>query len=160
MVGISYTQCGMDLQLSRSFNLKDYSGEKMKALIVEDDYLSRSLLSEFLAPYAICDTAVNGREAIEILSEAYESNQRYDLVCLDIMMPEADGHEVLNSLRRMENERNIAKDKLTTVFMTTALDDARNIMNAFTLGQCQAYLIKPILRERLEAHIREFLLPN
>lgn len=134
--------------------------KKLRALIVEDDYLSRNLLAEFLAPYATCDIAVDGREGIEILTKAYEKNELYDLVCLDIMMPEADGHRVLNALRRMEHDKNIAKDKVTTVFMTTALDDAQNIMNAFTMGQCQAYLIKPILRERVEAHIREFLLPN
>lgn len=133
---------------------------KLKALIVEDDYLSRNLLSEFLSPYATCDIAVNGREAIEVLTKAFEKNELYDLVCLDIMMPEADGHKVLNSLRRMEHEKKIAKDKITTVFMTTALDDAQNIMTAFNMGQCQAYLIKPILRERVEAHIREFLLPH
>lgn len=135
-------------------------GKKLKALIVEDDFLSRNLLSEFLSPYATCDIAVNGKEAIEILTKAFERNEPYDLVCLDIMMPEADGHKVLNSLRRLEHAKNIAKDKTTTVFMTTALDDAQNIMNAFTIGQCQAYLIKPILRERVEAHIREFLMPN
>lgn len=135
-------------------------GNKLKALIVEDDYLSRNLLAEFLSPYADCDLAVNGREAIEKLTLSFDRDNRYDLVCLDIMMPEADGHTVLNSLRRMEHDRKVAKDKATIVFMTTALDDAQNIMNAFTYGQCQAYLIKPILRERVEAHLREFLMPN
>lgn len=133
---------------------------KMRALIVEDEYISRTLLSEFLAPYATCDIAIDGREALEILKKAYENNERYDLVCLDIMMPELDGHEVLSNLRQMEHDRNLADDQLATVFMTTALDDAKNIMNAFTMGRCQAYLIKPILRDRLEAHIREFLLPH
>ena len=133
---------------------------KLKALIAEDDFLSRNLLSEFIAPYAVCDVAVNGREAIAKLELAFEKNDRYDLVCLDIMMPEADGHTVLNALRRMEHDRKIAKEKMTVVFMTTALDDAQNIMNAFTCGQCQAYLIKPILRERVEAHMREFLMVN
>ena len=133
---------------------------KLKALIAADDFLSRNLLSEFIAPYAVCDVAVNGREAIAKLELAFEKNDRYDLVCLDIMMPEADGHTVLNALRRMEHDRKIAKEKMTVVFMTTALDDAQNIMNAFTCGQCQAYLIKPILRERVEAHMREFLMVN
>jgi len=134
--------------------------KKLKALIVEDDFLSRNLLTEFITPFANCDIAVNGREAIQKLTESFEKDDRYDLVCLDIMMPEVDGHKVLNSLRRMEHDRKISKEKTTTVFMTTALDDAHNIMNAFTYGQCQAYLIKPILRERVEAHIREFLVTN
>lgn len=134
--------------------------KKLKALIVEDDYLSRNLLAEFLAPYASCEVAVNGKEAIDKLTRSFDKNERYDLVCLDIMMPEADGHKVLNLLRRLEHDRKVPKERITTVFMTTALDDAQNIMNAFTYGQCQAYLIKPILRERVEAHLREFLMPH
>ena len=133
---------------------------KMRALIVEDEFVSRTLLTEFLAPYATCDIAADGREAVEYLQKAYANNERYDLVCLDIMMPELNGHEVLSNLRQMESEMDVDVDKVTTVFMTTALDDANNIMNAFTMGRCQAYLIKPILRDRLEEHIREFLLPH
>ncbi len=161
MIGISYTQCCIELQQSCRCTLyDDFVVEKMKALIVEDEYISRILLSEFLAPFATCDTASNGGEALDILEKAYNDNQRYDLVCIDIMMPVVDGFGVLSGLRRMERERNVAQEKQTTVFMTTALDDAQNIMNAFTLGGCQAYLIKPIFRERLESHVREFLLPH
>lgn len=132
----------------------------MKALIVEDEYISRTLLSEYLAPYAQCDVVADGHEALRVLTEKYKENERYDLVCLDIMMPGMDGQEVLNWLRRFEREQNIGEDDAAKVFMTTALDDPQNIMNAFTLGQCQAYLIKPILRERLVEHLREFLLPH
>lgn len=132
----------------------------MKALIVEDEYISRILLSEYLAPYAECDVVASGHEALQILTDRYKEKERYDLVCLDIMMPGMDGHEVLNWLRRIEREQNIAEEDAAKVFMTTALDDPQNIMNAFTLGKCQAYLIKPILRERLVEHLREFLLPN
>ena len=134
--------------------------KKMKALIVEDEYISRTLLSEYLAPYAQCDAVADGNEALQVLTEKYKENERYDLVCLDIMMPGIDGHEVLNGLRRIEREQNIAEEDAAKVFMTTALDDPQNIMNAFTLGRCQAYLIKPILRERLVEHLREFLLPH
>lgn len=132
----------------------------MKALIVEDEYLSRTMLISFLEPYATCDTASDGKEAVKILQEAYNNNERYDLVCLDIMMPEMDGHEVLSRFRQIERENNVSEQESATVFMTTTLDDARNVMSAFNLGRCQAYLIKPIMRERLEAHLREFLFAN
>lgn len=133
---------------------------KMKALIVEDDYISRTLLSEYLAPYAVCDAVADGHAALHMLTEKYKKNERYDLVCLDIMMPGMDGHEVLNWLRRIEHEQNIVEEESAKVFMTTALDDPQSIMNAFTLGRCQAYLMKPILRERLVEHLHEFLLPH
>ena len=39
--------------------------------------------------------------------------------------------------------------------MVSALDDAKNIMEALVEGRCQAYLTKPINRARLEEHLRQ-----
>lgn len=59
----------------------------MKTLIVEDDFMARSLLSTLLADYGICHEAVNGQEALEVIERAFKENDPYDLICLDIMMP-------------------------------------------------------------------------
>lgn len=64
----------------------------MKSLIVEDDFTGRLLLQKLLAPYGECHIAVNGKEAISAFAMALESGERYDRVCLDIMMEEKDGH--------------------------------------------------------------------
>lgn len=132
----------------------------MKVLIVEDEFISRTLLTELLLPHGVCHIATNGREAIDVLARSYDDDSKYDLVCLDIMMPEVDGQEVLSEMRRIERERNIGREKRTKVFMTTALDDSNNIMKAFTDGQCEAYLTKPISKEKLEAYLVEFNLLN
>jgi two-component system chemotaxis response regulator CheY len=132
--------------------------KSVKILIVEDEFISRTLLTEILSPYGVCHVATNGREAVEVLDRAYEKNFRYDLVCLDIMMPEMDGQEVLAKIRSMEDARGIGGVAATKVIMTTALDDSRNILEAFTQGHCEAYLTKPIDKERLIAHLRELQL--
>ncbi|MDP3479587.1 MAG: response regulator [Desulfoprunum sp.] len=130
----------------------------MKILIVEDEFISRTLLTEILSPYGSCHIATNGREALEVLERACEADNRYDLVCLDIMMPEKDGQEVLAKIREMEDARGIRGMAATKVIMTTALDDSYNIMEAFTQGHCEAYLTKPIDRDRLLEHLRELKL--
>ncbi len=130
----------------------------MKILIVEDEFISRTLLAEILLPYGNCHIATNGREALEVLKKACDDDKRYDLVCLDIMMPEVDGQEVLIKIREMENVRDIRGMAATKVIMTTALDDSYNIMEAFTRGHCEAYLTKPINRDRLLEHLRELRL--
>lgn len=127
----------------------------MKTLIVEDEYISRTLLTEILSPYGSCHIAINGREALEMLEKACEEDQRYDLVCLDIIMPEKDGHEVLSGIREMEGLRGINGMSATKVIMTTALDDTYNIMEAFARGHCEAYLTKPIDRRKLLDHLHE-----
>lgn len=133
-------------------------GKIVKILIVEDEFISRALLGQILSPYGTCHIATNGREALEILKNACDLNEKYDLVCLDIMMPEIDGQEVLAGIREMEESRGISGVTATKVIMTTALDDTYNIMEAFTRGHCEAYLTKPIDRHRLLEHLSELKL--
>lgn len=127
----------------------------MKTLIVEDDFLARSLLSTLLSEYGVCHVAVNGREALEAVSRAFDENDPYDLICLDIMMPVMDGQEALLELRKMEEKRGIRGLDTTKVIMVTAIDDSKNIMKAFRQGQCEAYLTKPLDRHKLIGHIKD-----
>ena len=125
-------------------------GKKIKILIVEDEFISRILLKEMLAPFGDCDMATNGLEAVDVLEKSYrEVENRYDLVCLDIMMPKMSGHEVLREMRRIEQDRGIYGTEAAKVLMVTALDDTKNIMEAMMDGRCAAYLTKPINRASL-----------
>ena len=130
-------------------------GGIMKTLIVEDDFLARSLLSTLLSEYGVCHVAVNGQEALAAIERAFEAKEPYDLICLDIMMPVMDGQEALLALRKMEAQRGIRGLDTTKVIMVTAIDDSKNIMKAFRQGQCEAYLTKPLDRTKLISHIRD-----
>lgn len=132
----------------------------MRILIVEDEYISRVLLSEILSVYGTCHTAINGEEAVEMMENSFKTDERFDLVCLDIMMPEMDGQEVLCRIRELEGERNIHGMDATKIIMTTALSDSGNIMQAFANGRCEAYLTKPLNKEKLIQHLREMCLVN
>jgi two-component system, chemotaxis family, chemotaxis protein CheY len=125
----------------------------MKILIVDDEYISRVLLTEMLSVYGTCYVATDGREAVAILERSFDTNEQFDLVCLDIMMPEMDGQEVLLLIRKMEEARNI--QGITKVIMTTSLNDSENIVRAFMQGGCEAYLTKPINRVKLLQHLLE-----
>lgn len=130
----------------------------MKILIVEDEYISRVLLFEILSVFGTCHMATDGKEAITILQRSFDTGECFDLVCLDIMLPEMDGQEVLRRLRIMENKMSCHGMKAVRVIMTTALDDSKNIMQAFTDGRCEAYLTKPIDKEKLYQHLRDLRL--
>lgn len=121
----------------------------MKTLIVEDDFICRTLIQEILSPYGICHVASNGNEALEAFNKALEDNDPFDLICLDIMMPVMDGQEALQHVRAMEQKKGIGGADLVNVIMTTALSDPKNIMKAFMKGQCESYLTKPITKESL-----------
>jgi two-component system chemotaxis response regulator CheY len=129
--------------------------KRLKFLIVEDDFISRTLLKEMLTPFGDCHTSTNGDDAVNVLRHSYdEPDCRYDLVCLDIMMPGKNGHEVLKELRRIEMKKGIGGANAAKVFMVTALDDSKNILEALVVGHCEAYLTKPVSRMRLEEQLR------
>ncbi len=131
----------------------------MKILIVEDEFISRTLLKEMLSPFGDCDVVIDGLEAVAVLAESYKvPGGTYDLVCLDIMMPNMSGHEVLREMRRIEKSKGLSGADTVKVLMISALDDAKNIMEALVEGRCQAYLTKPISRAKLEEHLRQLQL--
>jgi two-component system, chemotaxis family, chemotaxis protein CheY len=127
----------------------------MKTLIVEDDFTSRFLLNTILSPYGECHVAVNGREAVEAFGAARQEGRQYDLICLDIMMPEMDGQEALKEIRDLEDAAGIQAGKGVKVIMTTALDDPKNVMKAH-YQICNGYLVKPINRVKLVEHLKHF----
>lgn len=124
----------------------------MKCLIVEDDLTSRKLLESYLNDCADCSVAGDGNQAVEAFEEALDFGRPYDLICLDVMMPDMDGHEALTAIRRIEAERGIGGLDGVKVIMTTALDDSTTIFGSFREG-CEAYVVKPIAKDKLMAEI-------
>ena len=125
----------------------------MRSLIVEDDFTARRLMQIYLASFGECAVAINGVEAINAVNQAFEDDNPYDLICLDIMMPEMDGVTALDHIRRIEKQNGINGLSCAKVIMTTAKDQPDDIFGAFKTG-CEAYMIKPIRKPELIEEIR------
>ena len=128
----------------------------MHFLIVEDDFTSRRLMQKLLSPYGESDIAVNGREALTAFSTALQEKEPYALICLDVMMPEMDGQQVLKEIRRIEREAGLAPSREVKVIMTTGLDSPKDVVEAYYRGGCSGYLVKPIEKLKLVALLKEF----
>lgn len=100
-----------------------------KLLVVDDEDRIRRLLKMYLekADYSI-DEAENGQQALE---KAMEND--YDLILLDVMMPEMDGVEVAEEIR---------KEKETPIMMLTAKGEELNRIQGFEAG-VDDYIVKP-----------------
>lgn len=120
----------------------------MKCLIAEDDFAARRLLKRYLSDYSDCDVAVDGRETVEAFRQAMDEKESYDLICLDIMMPNMDGREALKAIRQIEHEHGIDGLDGVKVIMTTALEDSQNVIGSFREG-CEAYIVKPVEKDKL-----------
>ncbi len=127
----------------------------MRTLIVEDDFTSRILLQSYLSRFGECHVAVNGTEAVEAYRAARTSGIAYDLICMDILMPEMDGNEALRQIRTLEGAAGIGLMDGVKIIMTTGLGSVRSVSASF--GElCNAYLVKPIDTRKLLCHLMSF----
>jgi len=120
----------------------------MKILIVEDELLSRQIIKKMAEEYGNCDIAVNGSEAIELFQNSISEEDFYDVIFLDIMLPEMDGYSVLKNIREIEESANLALSEKSKVVMTTSLEESKNIITAFK-EQCDFYIVKPVDRSEI-----------
>jgi two-component system, chemotaxis family, chemotaxis protein CheY len=129
----------------------------MKTLVVEDDFTSRLLLQTFLTRYGECHLAVNGKEAVAAFQMAIDHRSPYDLICMDILMPEMDGREAAKQVRALEEARGIISTRGVKISMTTGVNDMKEVIRSFqTL--CDAYIFKPIDTGELLRHLQSFRL--
>lgn len=126
----------------------------MNTLIAEDDFINRKILTKMICTFSNIDIAVDGVEAVAAFKSAHENNEPYDMILLDIVMPEKNGLEVLKEIREFELSKGIIGKNGVKIIMTTAVNDSKKIMTAFN-SQCEAYIIKPINRTELLEKITE-----
>ena len=115
----------------------------MRMLIVEDDRSLAESIADYLRDNFTIDIAHDGEEGL------YEAEKDiYDLILLDIMMPEMNGYEMLEKLR---------KQSITTpVIMITAKDRLEDKVKGLKLG-ADDYIVKPFFREELLARAEAVL---
>ena len=113
---------------------------------IEDNRVALKMRLE-LAGYTNVVEAANGREALAHLRE-----RSFDIVLLDIMMPEMDGYQVLEAMRADIDLRNVA------VIMISAVDQIESVVRCVELGASD-YLTKPfnpaLLKARIDAHVEK-----
>lgn len=115
-----------------------------KVLIVDDEDDVRLFLADFLSERDFkVETASNGVEALE----KFKKNS-FDLVLLDVLMPEMDGLECLENIKKISPK--------TIVMMITAMKDEVRMRKAEKLGASK-YIIKPFSLTYLESALAEFL---
>lgn len=126
----------------------------MRALIVDDDFYSRSFLEYILHPYAKCDAAVNGEDAIMVFQKALEDGDPYSLVFMDLLMPVIDGPRALEEMREIEKEFGLTGDACSKVIITSVLEDGEDTHNAMYLGGATSFLQKPVDEASILAELR------
>src|SRR5918993_2974833 len=123
------------------------TGAGVRILVVDDNEDNRYTLTRRLQREGWSDlaTADNGRDALDKIAQ-----ERFDLVLLDIMMPEINGYEVLKRLKTDPATRDIP------VLMISALSEFESVVRCIELG-ADDYLPKPFNPALLRARVRACL---
>jgi len=128
----------------------------MRSLIIEDDYLNRSILLDFLSRRGHCDVRADGEEGLAAFVKALEDEAPYRLIMLDIWLPRKNGKDVLQAIRRIEQERGVSPRDEVKVVILTVDDDPELVMDVFRRGGATDYLLKPIDLNQLDKIIKDF----
>jgi adenylate cyclase len=117
-----------------------------RILVVDDNRVNRLLLGRGLEEQGHgVEFAEHGRQALELLGRG-----QFDLVLLDVMMPEVDGYQVLASLKDDPHLRDLP------VIMTTSLDELDSVVKCIEMG-AEDYLTKPVNPVLLRARVQSSL---
>ena len=127
----------------------------LRCLVVDDDELGRELLILNLQGIAICDTAVNGREALDKFIASRQNDSPYDLIFLDIVMPVMDGHEAAKAIRHIEQEEGITTGNRVNIIVLSSLNTPKDIIESYVAVQSAAHLVKPVKPEKLLKTLRK-----
>jgi len=113
--------------------------QRTKILLVEDDELASELLHNYLVDCGFDATPVFTATD----SVSYIKNNHYDLLLLDINLPDFNGYEVLKSIKNHTS---------LPIIITSAYNDTKSKLLAFKYGASD-YMVKPLDLEELEARI-------
>lgn len=119
----------------------------MRLLIADDEInLAKALQAVLIDAGYNCDVCFDGNSAIRLISQ-----EIYDGLILDIMMPEKNGYEVLNQIRKQKND--------IPVLLLSALNEVDDKVTGFDLG-ANDYLSKPFSTKELIARVKVMLKEN
>jgi len=127
----------------------DYSVlNNLRVMIVEDNNINQMIVKELMekegAKVTLCD---NGREAVDLFTQSITGT--YDVILMDIKMPEMDGYEATDIIRHSDH----AQAKIIPIIAMTAETFTEDIERALMVGM-NAHLAKPFGLKKLVSAIK------
>lgn len=117
----------------------------MKILVVDDEIVSRKKMMKILADFGTCEGVKNGKAALTVIKTALEDWKPYNLIALDVSMPDISGIEVLTIIRELEKKQGLDEEEQAKILMVTSHSDTETVKAC--VGKCDGYVIKPFNKE-------------
>lgn len=122
---------------------------KLRVLVADDNNTNIEVVSRMLKLESVYDVTIakDGQEAYEMVKMNFERNQRFDVIFMDIQMPNLDGLQSTRLIRKMGYN--------APIVALTAFSDASNVKDCMESGMNE-FLAKPIRRPALKQVLQKF----
>lgn len=138
------------LSQALSDNIRERGGKAQKRILLVEDYEGNVVLLSYLLDSLSCtyDIARTGLEALNMWKQ-----RSYDLILMDVQMPEMDGFTATMQIRHMEQEKSMQRTPIIGMTAHALVGDKEKCIEA----GMDSYLPKPIVELDLKAKIAEYL---
>jgi len=128
----------------------------MRILVVDDEFVALMSMTTLLAEYGEVDASTHGYQAYEMFIKAILGKKPYELITIDINLPDFDGLQLVNMIH--EKEKELIDNGLVYTpckkVMITAESDKDVILKAVK-SRCDSYIIKPVRKLVLVQKLRK-----
>lgn len=115
----------------------------LKILIVDDSASARGLVTSYLQPFGSCDQASDGKRAVDLVTDALAGDRPYDLVVMDLIMPEMDGMAAMRAIRALEAEHGLDENTRSKIVTLSSRTDPEPMLTAQMECEADTYITKP-----------------
>jgi CheY-like chemotaxis protein len=145
---VQYLYTGTRIHVKKMMNSTNRS---INILLVEDNLINQKVACQFLTKWGMNVTVANhGKEALELLHR-----QRYNLILMDLQMPEMDGYEATRCIRSRGDDY----ARIVPIIAFTASSQADSREKAEMLGM-NDYLTKPVNPEEMHNKITHYIMES
>ncbi len=129
----------------------------MRTLVVDDEIVSKKKMQKIMEAFSDCETAETGMSAISMFKESLEKGDPFDLITLDIIMPDMDGLRALKKIRGVEKKiltkKGSGQDRVK-IMMVTSHSNKSLVLRCARAG-CNNYIVKPFTKDKIMEKLKE-----
>ncbi|MDT8445626.1 MAG: response regulator [bacterium] len=126
----------------------------IRILVVDDELVSRKKMAKILNALGKVKEAETGNGAIKAFSDAIDAGEPFDLVSLDVGLPDLNGTDLLVELRDLEAKVVTPGYKPVKILMVTAHSDRDTVLTSIQAG-CDEYVVKPFTSDLVMRKLRQ-----
>ncbi len=128
----------------------------MRTLVVEPSPVNRAFLLGVMEDQGPCVAAATAGEGLRLFLQALEREEPFDVVFLDVQLPDMNGLQALETMRAEEARLGVPPLKAAKALITSAADDERAAARAYFQGQAISYLTRPLTVGKIFNELERF----